>query len=143
MVAPVRTARSILTAASACAGLTCVIPLALSLDKERSATVRSGERVQIWFGANYGQRCRTAGPPIFKLVTAPILGEVGTEQAAYVVPSSERCAGNSYTGLRIWYKAGPATGTDTFSYTLEFPHELSNPQPSKGPQPVTTTVTIQ
>src|SRR3954470_2726722 len=109
----------------ASAGMTC--GMALSLEKEKSATVRPGERVQIWFGANYGRRCRTAGPPLFKLVAAPALGEVGTEQAAYVVPRGEHCGGNSYTGLRIWYKAGSGTGADTFSYTLEFPHEPSNP----------------
>jgi len=37
-------------------------PYALSLDPERTATVNSGERVRIWFGANYGRPCRTAGP---------------------------------------------------------------------------------
>jgi hypothetical protein len=135
--------RSILAAAVALAGMTSGMPLALSLEKERSATVRPGERVRIWFGANYGQRCRTAGPPVFKLVSAPRLGEVLTDEAPYVVPGGEHCAGSSYTGLRIWYKAGPAAGTDTFSYTLEFPHEPSNPRPSKGPQPVTATVTIE
>jgi len=119
-----------------------VMPFALSLEKERSVTVHAGEKVSIWFGANYGQRCRTAGPPLFKLTSAPSLGAVGTEEARYVVPSGERCGGNSYEGLRIWYKAGLATGTDTFSYTLEFPHEPSNPTPSKGPQPVAVTVTI-
>lgn len=131
-----------LRTAIALAGMTFGIPFALALDKERTATVRVGERVGIWFGANYGQRCRTAGPPLFKLISAPSLGEVGTEEARYVVPSREHCGGNAYTGLRIWYKAGSMTGTDTFSYTIEFPHEVSNPRPSKGPQPVTVTITI-
>ena len=128
--------------AIALAGVMLGIQFAFALDTERSATVHVGERVGIWFGANYRQRCRTAGPPLFKLIAAPALGEVGTEEAPYVVPSGQRCAGNSYTGLRIWYKAGLTTGTDTFSYTLEFPHELSNPTPSKGPQPVSVTITI-
>jgi hypothetical protein len=119
------------------------IPLALSLEKEKNVTVNAGERVRIWFGANYGRRCATAGPPIFKLISTPALGEVSIEEATYVVPSGENCAGKSYTGLRLWYKARLATGTDTFSYTLEFPHEPSNPKPSKGPQPVTATVTIK
>jgi hypothetical protein len=119
------------------------IPLALSLEKERNATVNAGERVRIWLGANYGRRCATAGPPIFKLVSTPALGEVSVEEATYVVPTGENCAGKSYTGLGVWYKARSATGTDTFSYTLEFPHEPSNPRPSKGPQPVTATVTIK
>jgi hypothetical protein len=127
----------------ACACIAFGTPRALALENERSKTVRPGEKVQIWVGANYGQRCRTAGPPVFKLVAAPTLGEVGTELAPYVVPGGERCGGNSYTGLHIWYKAGPARGTDTFSYTIEFPHEASNPRPSKGPQPVTATVTIE
>jgi hypothetical protein len=126
----------------ALAGMVFGMPVALSLEKERSATVHAGERVRMWFGANYGRRCGTAGPPVFKLVSAPTLGEVGTEEATYVVPGGERCGGKSYTALRIWYKAGSVTGTDTFSYTLEFPHEPSNPTPSKGPQPVTATVTI-
>jgi len=126
----------------ALAGTLPGIPFALSLDKERGATVSAGESVRIWFGANYGRRCGTAGPPLFKLISAPTLGEVSTEEAAYAVPGGERCGGNSYAGLRIWYKAGLARGIDTFSYTLEFPHEPSNPTPSKGPQPVTATVRI-
>jgi len=119
------------------------IQFALSLEQEKNVTVNAGERVRIWFGANYGRRCATAGPPIFKLISTPALGEVSTEEAVYVVPTGERCEGKSYTGLRVWYKARLATGTDTFSYTLEFPHEPSNPRPSKGPQPVTATVTIK
>jgi hypothetical protein len=125
------------------ASMTLGIPFAASLEKEKSVTVNTGERIRIWFGANYGRRCATAGPPLFKLTSAPTLGEVSTEEATYVVPTGEPCTGNSYTGLRVWYKAGSATGTDTFSYTLEFPHEPSNPQPSKGPQPVTATITIK
>jgi hypothetical protein len=131
--------RTIIVLASTIVG----IPSALSLEKERNVTVNAGEKVRIWFGANYGRRCATAGPPIFKLISAPTLGEVTIEEAAYVVPSGESCGGKSYTGLRVWYTARSATGTDTFSYTLEFPHELSNPRPSKGPQPVTATVTIK
>src|SRR5262245_13057708 len=119
------------------------IPLALSLERERNLTVNAGERMRIWFGANYGRRCGTAGPPLFKLISAPTLGEVSTDEATYVVPTGENCQGRSYLGLRIWYKAGSATGTDTFSYTLEFPHEASNPTPSKGPQPVTATIIIR
>jgi hypothetical protein len=119
------------------------ISFALSLEKEKNITVNAGERVRIWFGANYGRRCATAGPPIFKLISTPALGEVSIEEAAYVVPTGENCEGKTYTGLRVWYKARLATGTDTFSYTLEFPHEPSNPRPSKGPQPVTATVTIR
>ena len=118
-------------------------PFALSLEKERNVTVHAGERARIWFGANYGQRCGTAGPPRFKLISAPTLGEVSTEEATYVVPAGQHCEGRTYTGLGLWYKAGSATGIDTFSYTLEFPHEPSNPRLSRGPQPVTTTVTIK
>jgi hypothetical protein len=119
------------------------IPHALSLDKERNATVNAGEKVSIWFGANYGRRCATAGPPVFNLTSKPSLGEVETEQADYTVPSGENCGGKTYTGLRIWYKAGPKAGTDTFAYTIEFPHEASNPAPSKGPQPVSVNVTVR
>src|SRR4051812_29260457 len=97
------------------------IPFALSLETEKNVTVNVGERVRIWFGANYGRRCATAGPPIFKLISTPALGEVSTEEAAYVVPTGENCEGKTYTGLRVWYKARLATGTDTFSYTIEFP----------------------
>jgi hypothetical protein len=119
------------------------IPCALSLEKERNVTVNAGEKVRIWFGANYGRRCVTAGPPIFTLLSAPALGEVSTDEAPFVVPRGENCEGQTYTGLRVWYKARSAIGTDKFSYTLEFPHEASNPRPSKGPQPVTMTVTIK
>ncbi|HEX2473323.1 MAG TPA: hypothetical protein VHK01_01175 [Lacipirellulaceae bacterium] len=118
------------------------LPLAFSQEKERSATVDSGESVRIWFGANYGRRCATAGPPIFNLIAKPSLGEVTTELADYTVPNGQNCAGRSYTGLRIWYKAGSTAGTDTFKYTIEFPHEPSNPTPSKGPQPVAVIVVI-
>ncbi len=82
------------------------LPLAISQEKERSATVDSGETVRIWFGANYGRRCATAGPPVFNLISKPSLGEVTTELADYTVASGENCAGRTYTGLRIWYKAG-------------------------------------
>ena len=119
------------------------LPPALSQEKERSATVDSGETVRIWFGANYGRRCATAGPPLFNLISKPSLGEVTTELAEYTVPSGQNCAGRTYTGLRIWYKAGSTAGTDTFKYTIEFPHEPSNPTPSKGPQPVTVTVVVR
>jgi len=127
----------------ALSGMALGMPLALSLESDRRITVKAGEKVRIWFGANYGRRCATAGPPVFRLTSAPNLGEVSTDEATYVVPAGERCGGNSYAGIRVWYTAGSATGTDTFSYTLEFPHEPSNPQPSKGPQPVTATITIQ
>lgn len=125
------------------ASVTFGMPFALSLDKERYIAVKAGEKIRIWFGANYGRRCGTAGPPLFKVTSAPTLGEVSADEATYVVPTGEHCAGNSYIGLRVWYKAGLATGSDTFSYTIEFPHEPSNPQPSRGPQPVTMTMTIK
>ena len=119
------------------------LPLAISQEKERSATANSGETVRIWFGANYGRRCATAGPPVFNLISKPSLGEVTTELADYTVPSGQNCAGRTYTGLRIGYKAGSTAGTDMFKYTIEFPHEPSNPTPSKGPQPITVSVVIR
>ena len=118
------------------------LPLAMSQEKERNATVVSGETARIWFGANYGRRCATAGPPVFNLIAKPSLGEVTTELADYTVPSGRNCAGRTYTGLRILYKAGSTVGTDTLKYTIEFPHEPSNPTPSKGPQPITVSVVI-
>jgi len=135
--------RSLLLAAVTSIAMLVQLPLALSQEKERSATVGSGETVRIWFGANYGRRCATAGPPIFNLISKPSLGEVSTELADYIVPTGQNCAGRTYTGLRIWYKAGSIVGTDTFKYTIEFPHEPSNPTPSKGPQPVSVTVVVQ
>jgi len=135
--------KSLLLAAVTSIAMLVQLPLALSQEKERSATVGSGETVRIWFGANYGRRCATAGPPIFNLISKPSLGEVSTELADYTVPTGQNCAGRTYTGLRIWYKAGSIVGTDTFKYTIEFPHEPSNPTPSKGPQPVSVTVVVQ
>src|SRR5262245_29156261 len=73
------------------------LPHALSLDAERHATVNSGERVRIWFGANYGRRCATAGPPLFNLIAKPSLGEVTTELADYTVPNGQNCSGKSYS----------------------------------------------
>src|SRR5262249_50654505 len=52
------------------------LPHALSLDRERHATVNAGERVRLWFGANYGRRCASAGPPLFHLLAKPSLGKV-------------------------------------------------------------------
>ena len=135
--------RSLLLAAVTSIAMLVQLPLALSQEKERSATVGSGETVRIWFGANYGRRCATAGPPIFNLISKPSLGEVSTEWADYTVPTGQNCAGRTYTGLRIWYKAGSIVGTDTFKYTIEFPHEPSNPTPSKGPQAISVTVVVQ
>jgi hypothetical protein len=135
--------RSLLLAAVTSIAMLVQLPLALSQEKERSATVGSGETARIWFGANYGRRCATAGPPIFNLISKPSLGEVSTELADYTVPTGQNCAGRTYTGLRIWYKAGSIVWTDTFKYTIEFPHEPSNPTPSKGPQPVSVTVVVQ
>ena len=132
----------LLAAAMSIPSFVCSAP-AFAQEKERSASVAAGERVRLWFGANYGRRCRTAGPPVFNLTAKPALGEVTTELADYTVPSGENCAGRSYTGLQIWYKAGATGGTDTFKYTIEFPHEPSNPEPSKGPQPVTVTVVVR
>jgi len=135
--------RSLLLAAVTSIAMLVQLPLALSQEKERSATVGSGETVRIWFGANYGRRCATAGPPIFNLISKPSLGEVSTEWEDYTVPTGQNCAGRTYTGLRIWYKAGSIVGTDTFKYTIEFPHEPSNPTPSKGPQAISVTVVVQ
>jgi hypothetical protein len=136
--------RGLLLAAAAISLATFVqLPLAMSQEQARRATVDAGETVRIWFGANYGRRCATAGPPAFNLISKPSLGEVTTELADYTVPSGQNCAGRTYTGLRISYKAGSTAGTDTFKYTIEFPHEPSNPTPSKGPQPVTVTVVVR
>ncbi len=135
--------RGLLLATAAISLATFVqLPLAMSQEKERSATVVSGETARIWFGANYGRRCATAGPPVFNLIAKPSLGEVTTELADYTVPSGRNCAGRTYTGLRILYKAGSTAGTDTFKYTIEFPHEPSNPTPSKGPQPIAVSVVV-
>jgi hypothetical protein len=68
---------------------------AFAQEKERSASVAAGERVRIWFGANYGRRCRTAGPPLFNLTAKPSLGEVTTELADYTVPGGDNCSGRS------------------------------------------------
>ena len=103
--------RSLLLAAVTSTAMLVQLPLTLSQEKERSATVGSGETVRIWFGANYGRRCATAGPPIFNLISKPSLGEVSTELADYTVPIGQNCAGRTYTGLRIWYKAGSIVGT--------------------------------
>jgi hypothetical protein len=105
------------------------LPVASAQEKERTATVDTGQTARIWFGANYGRRCATAGPPLFVLISKPSLGEVTTELADYTVPSGQNCAGRTYTGLRILYKAGSTLGTNTFKYTIEFPHEVSNPTP--------------
>lgn len=142
-VHPKRVRGLLLAAAAISVAMFVHLPLVMSQEKERSATVDSGETVRIWFGANYGRRCATAGPPVFNLISKPSLGEVTTESADYTVPSGQNCAGRTYTGLRIWYKAGSTVGTDMFKYTIEFTHEPSNTTPSKGPQPVTVTVVVR
>src|SRR4051795_11133214 len=91
--------RELFLASAAISIAMCVhLPLAFSQEKERSATVNPGERVHIWFGANYGRRCATAGPPVFDLISKPSLGEVITELAEYTVPTGQNCAGRSYSG---------------------------------------------
>jgi hypothetical protein len=132
-----------ITAAAVSIAMCLQSPLASAQEKERGATVDAGQTARLWFGANYGRRCATAGPPVFELISKPSLGEVTTELADYTVPSGQNCAGRTYTGLRILYKAGSTVGINTFKYTIEFPHEPSNPTPSKGPQPVTVTVVIR
>jgi hypothetical protein len=122
---------------------------AAALEKERSATVNLGEKARIWVGGNYGRRCATAGPPVFTLVSAPKLGTVTAEKIDYTVPSGGPCQGTVQPGLAIWFAAGGQTGTDTITYTLDFPHEPGNPAPSKGPQPamgpqpVAETITVK
>ena len=142
-VYPIRMRGLFLAAAAISIAMFVQLPLAMTQEKERNATVDSGDTVRIWFGANYGRRCATAGPPAFNLISKPFLGEVTTELAEYTVPSGQNCAGRTYTGLRIWYKAGSTAGTDMFKYSIEFPHEPSNPIPSKGPQPITVTVVVR
>jgi hypothetical protein len=92
--------RGLLSAAAAISiAIFVQLPLAMSQEKERSATVDSGETVRIWFGANYGRRCATAGPPVFNLISKPSLGEVTTELADYTVPRRRR---NSAALLAGW-----------------------------------------
>jgi hypothetical protein len=116
---------------------------AVSLDKERSATVNRGEKKRIWIGGNYGRRCATAGPPIFVLTSEPKLGKVTAEKVDYTVPAGEPCQGTVQPGIAIWFEAGGQAGTDTFTYTLDFPHEVGNPVAAKGPQPVAGTITVK
>lgn len=99
------------------------------------ATVAAGGKTRLWFNANYGPHCGSAGLPLFSLTTKPVLGEVTTDEIPFTVPSGQNCAGNVYRGLEIWYIAGPVPGSDRFTYTIEFPHETNNPEPSKGPRP--------
>lgn len=123
--------------------ITTVCLSASALEPEKRATLSVGEKTKLWFGANYGKRCRSAGPPVFHLTSKPALGEVTTEESAFTAPAGGPCQGDTYTGLIIWYKAGKQPGTDVFTYTVEFPHELGNPQPSSTPHLVTATVTVQ
>ena len=89
------------------------LPPAMAQEKDRSATVDSDETVRIWFGANYGRWCASAGPPVFNLTAQPFLGEVRTELADFTVPSGQNCAGRTYTGLRIWYRQSGPTRLST------------------------------
>ena len=116
---------------------------ALAERTDRSDTVAIGQLKRILFRGNYGEACRSAGPPIFRLISRPLLGEVTTEITDYKVPSGERCENTMQPGLAVWYKAGPKAGTDIFKYTIEYPHEANNRAPSKGPQPVTQTITVK
>jgi hypothetical protein len=120
-----------------------VIPRGQAIEPSRHATVTAGEKRLLWLGANYGPNCGSAGLPIFKLISAPALGEVTTERTPILVPSGKSCEGHTYTGLAIWYKARSQAGIDVFTYTLDFPHESGNPSPAKGPQTVTETVTVK
>src|ERR1041384_8802742 len=81
--APMTTLRLLATAVS----LAIFVPFSLVLaqEKERSVTVGPDETVRIWFGANYGRRCATAGAPIFSLISKAFFCEVGTELGGYTL----------------------------------------------------------
>jgi hypothetical protein len=61
--------RGLFLASAVAIALFVHLPLAYPQEKERSAIVASGESVRIWFGANYGRRCATAGPPLSSIET--------------------------------------------------------------------------
>lgn len=112
--------------------------------KENSATVKANGKVRIWYGVNYGPHCGSVGAPMFVQTSNPHLGQVTTTQDSnYVTPASDFCAGQTYTTLSVWYKAGSRSGTDVFTYTIEWGHELRNPIPSTGPHETTETITIK
>jgi hypothetical protein len=106
------------------------------------ATVNPGEKVRIWFRPDYGPHCGSAGLPVFTLTSDPALGKVTEDEVPYTVPTGQNCGGVTYRGLEIWYSAGPNSGEDRFGYTVEFPHESRNPEPSKGPLPGQAVVSV-
>lgn len=107
----------------------CALIPALPLDRKVEA--KRGEKVQLWYGANYGKPCDTAGPPKIAVTSRPKLGTVTIEAARYIVPDGQRCEKQIYDGRIVWYQAGSEAGTDVFTYSIEFPHQGYNNIPSE------------
>jgi hypothetical protein len=95
--------------------------------------------VLLWSGADFGSNCGSAGLPRFKPTSVAALGDVTTEQRQIKIESGQNCEGYTYTGLAIWYKAGPKPGIDVFTFTLEFPRTQGAP----SREDVTATITVK
>lgn len=102
-----------------------------------------GQKIAIWEQSNYSQLCRDLGTPTFELDSKPASGEVTPEWISYTVPIGQRCEQMKFSGMIVWYQAGPVPGTDTFDWTVGFPREFGSHTPNTGEHRVTTKVLIR
>lgn len=102
-----------------------------------------GQKVAIWEQSNYSVLCRDLGTPTFELDSKPALGEVTPEWLSYTVPIGQRCEEMKFSGMIVWYQAGPVPGTDVIVWTVGFPREFGSHMPTTGEHRVTTTIVIR
>ncbi|AJP58526.1 hypothetical protein UC34_19360 [Pandoraea vervacti] len=102
-----------------------------------------GQKISIWEQSNYNGLCRDLGTPTFELDSKPRLGEVTPEWITYTVPIGQRCEQMKFSGMIVWYQAGPVPGTDEVIWTVGFPREFGSRTPTTGEHRVTTKIVIR
>ncbi|ODP33884.1 hypothetical protein [Pandoraea sp. ISTKB] len=101
------------------------------------------QRIAIWEQTNHSVLCRDLGTPTFELDSKPSLGEVIPEWITYTVPVGQRCEEMKFSGMIVWYQAGPTPGTDVVIWTVGFPREFGSHTPNTGEHRVTTKILIR
>ncbi|VVD94983.1 hypothetical protein [Pandoraea anhela] len=101
------------------------------------------QKIAIWEQTNHSVLCRDLGTPTFELDSGPSLGEVTPEWITYTVPAGQRCEDMKFSGMIVWYRAGPTPGTDIIVWKVGFPREFGSHTPNTGEHRVTTKVLIR
>ena len=105
-------------------GLTVLIAILAAPAAAETATVKSGERVEITTHMKYDTRCQ-ANRVAIRITQPPQNGTVTSELKAIVVPpESDRgmpqqspCVGKELEGVAVYYQSNPGfVGQDRFRY---------------------------